>query len=169
MKKWENYKNTAVNAVLKSNVYRLIFRDQLNIRWEFRLWMFLKNFSFQPRVERRENDFFLFILFLLSCVGKFILKMFTRNGENGVGNTSFCCYASDGSLFASLHMPSETIFRVVCGVNYKCLFVVLYRVQRWEAFRIFTAIKVTGSSVRSWSGVYFSVLIWQKGIFCYRS
>lgn len=56
--------------------------------------------------------------------------MFSRSGESEVENTSFYCYAADGSLYASLHLLSETNFRVVCGVNCKYLFVVPHGVER---------------------------------------
>lgn len=56
--------------------------------------------------------------------------MFTQSGEHGVENTSFYCYAADGSLYVSLQLLSETTFRVVCGLNYTYLFVVLFGVER---------------------------------------
>lgn len=60
------------------------------------LYVSEKLFVSTPRGASEKS--FLFIFFLLSCVGTFILKIFTRNEESEVENTSFYCYAADGSL-----------------------------------------------------------------------
>lgn len=131
----------------------------------FRLCVFLKNFSFQPRVERRKNHFYSFC-FLYHVSVHLFWKFPLEAGESEVENTSLACYAADGSLFSSCTCWTRRFYDVVGGVGYKCLFVVLlYTVQQWEVLRIFAAIKVMGSSVRSWSERNFFGANVAKGYF----
>lgn len=67
----------------------------------FRLCVFLKKFSFQPRVERRKNHFYSFCFFYHVSVHLF-WKFPLEAGESEVENTSLACYAADGSLFFKL-------------------------------------------------------------------
>lgn len=134
-----------------------------------------KLFVSTPRGASEKS--FLFILFLLSCVGSFILKISTRSGGKRSGEyfaRLLCCwrfafFRAAGLLFSSCTCWTRRFYDVVGGVGCKCLFVVLlYTVQQWEAYRIFAAIKVTSSSVRSWSEVNFSVRMLQRVFLSYR-
>lgn len=157
---WENYKNNSVNAVPMFTVwfFAINWISDQNIPA-------LKNFSFQPRVERRKNHFYSFYFFYHVSAHLF-RKISLGTGKNEEENTPLACYAADGSLFSSCTCWARLLYDVVCGVGFKCLFVVLlYTARQWEAFPIFAAIKVMGSSVRSWSEVNFFGANVAKGYF----
>lgn len=89
----KNYKSV-VKGNLKINVYRLIFRDQLNIRWKFRLFVCSWE-TFSPLAARKKKKRKRLFVYFLSCAGRiyFEKRISCEWKKISSGKFSICCYA----------------------------------------------------------------------------